>query len=85
MSSFIHPDFKDSNKNSIYSLYGVIHHNGGLNYGHYHAEVKNILGDKKWYYWSDLSTNKMYSPKFCGESLSILFYCRNDIELSPSY
>ena len=85
MSSFIHPDFKESNKTSNYSLYGVIHHNGGLDYGHYHAEVKNVLGDKEWYYCSDLSASKMYTPKLYGESLSILFYYRDDIELSPSY
>ena len=85
MSSFIHPNFKESNEISNYTLYGTIHHNGGLNYGHYHAEVNNTLGDKEWYYCSDSYTYKESPSKYSRNSVTILFYYRDDIEQSPCY
>lgn len=41
-----------SNKKTVYDLYGVIMHTGGLMGGHYFAFTKNPINDK-WYHYDD--------------------------------
>ena len=64
-----------SSKNSAtYKLYGMSHHSGSLNGGHYIGEVLN-LDDGNWYNCNDSRCSKSYGqPDKSSTSAYVLFY-----------
>lgn len=78
LSEYLHEEIKE--EETKYTLYGISQHSGGLNGGHYTADVKNIEGDGKWYSCSDSWVKKTYSPTTSGASPIVLFYVRNDVK-----
>lgn len=48
-----------SKNNATYKLYGISHHSGSLNGGHYIGEVQN-LDDNTWYNCNDSRCSKSY-------------------------
>ena len=60
-----------------YSLYGVIHHEGSLRWGHYWATCKSPqTGD--WYKLNDDSITQVGHNKIVSNSGYVLFYERNE-------
>ena len=39
----------DSPTNCIYDLYGVIHHSGTIDFGHYYATIRDDLKSDDWF------------------------------------
>lgn len=74
---------------STYSLYGVVCHFGSLNGGHYIAYTKN-QENNKWYKFDDSSVQEVIPNEEIEKILFskdpyILFYEKNDINLSTEY
>ncbi len=74
---------------STYSLYGVVCHFGSLNGGHYIAYTKN-QENNKWYKFDDSSVQEVIPNEEIEKILFskdpyILFYEKNEIELSTEY
>ena len=61
-------------ENSIYNLYGVCNHIGGVNGGHYTAYIKNANGC--WYHCNDDSITEIDSDRIITACASCLFYRR---------
>ncbi len=67
---------RDEKNNTVYDLYAVSNHFGGLGGGHYTAYGKNIL-DKKWYNLDDSSVSPLSSPNQVRTAAAyVLFYVR---------
>ncbi len=61
------------NEDSVYDLYGVCNHSGGVMGGHYTASVKNANGH--WYYFNDTNVSKIPNPeKIVCPQAYCLFY-----------
>ena len=66
-----HSSLKKAKK---YKLYGISHHSGSLNGGHYVGEVMD-LDDKTWYECNDSHCSKLRSgPDSSSRSAYVLFY-----------
>ena len=64
---------------SIYDLYGVVHHQGALSGGHYVASLKSEF-DGKWRLFNDAQIYELNSPDVVDPSAYILFYVRRDVK-----
>jgi ubiquitin carboxyl-terminal hydrolase 4/11/15 len=64
---------------SIYDLYGVIHHQGALTGGHYVASLKSE-NDGKWRLFNDAQIYDLLSSDVVDPSAYILFYVRRDVK-----
>lgn len=67
--------YKDDPRGSIYDLYAVDNHYGGLGGGHYTAYVKNFA-DNKWYYFDDSRVTETAPENSIAGSAYLLFYIR---------
>jgi ubiquitin C-terminal hydrolase len=68
--------FASSDASLSYDLYGVIHHSGGLHWGHYWATCKNFR-DNKWYSLNDSSVKSANKRDIVAKSAYVLFYKRS--------
>ncbi|CCF58753.1 hypothetical protein KAFR_0F01560 [Kazachstania africana CBS 2517] len=66
---------KDDPRGTVYDLYAVDNHYGGLGGGHYTAYVKNFI-DNKWYYFDDSRVYETDPEKSVSGSAYLLFYLR---------
>ncbi|GAB5371325.1 hypothetical protein AAMO2058_001570100 [Amorphochlora amoebiformis] len=73
----------EDKKNSVYDLYAVSCHGGGLGGGHYWAYVRNLT-DKKWYRMDDSSTSAMPESNVVTSEAYLLFYARRGFGDKPS-
>lgn len=64
---------------SIYDLYGVVHHQGALSGGHYVASLKSEI-DGKWRLFNDAQIYELNSRDVVEPSAYILFYVRRDVK-----
>jgi ubiquitin C-terminal hydrolase len=64
---------------SIYDLYGVVHHQGALSGGHYVASLKSEF-DGKWRLFNDAHIYELSSSDVVDPSAYILFYVRRDVK-----
>ena len=64
---------------SIYDLYGVVHHQGALSGGHYVASLKSEF-DGKWRLFNDAQIYELLSRDVVDPSAYILFYMRRDVK-----
>ncbi|KAL7541598.1 hypothetical protein ACHAXR_011053, partial [Thalassiosira sp. AJA248-18] len=64
---------------SIYDLYGVVHHQGALSGGHYVASLKSEF-DGKWRLFNDAQIYELNSRDVVDPSAYILFYVRRDVK-----
>ena len=64
---------------SIYDLYGVVHHQGALSGGHYVASLKSEL-DGRWRLFNDAQIYELNSRDVVDPSAYILFYVRRDVK-----
>jgi hypothetical protein len=64
---------------SLYDLYGVVHHQGALSGGHYVASLKSEL-DGKWRLFNDAQIYELSSRDVVDPSAYILFYVRRDVK-----
>ncbi|CAI4034240.1 hypothetical protein SMKI_10G0230 [Saccharomyces mikatae IFO 1815] len=67
--------YKDDPRGSIYDLYAVDNHYGGLGGGHYTAYVKNFANNK-WYYFDDSRVTETVPENSIAGSAYLLFYIR---------
>jgi len=68
--------FNKEEKNTVYDLFAVSNHFGGLGGGHYTAYAKNIL-DNKWYNLDDSSVSPLGNPNAVRTPAAyVLFYKR---------
>lgn len=75
LSSFVSFASKDS---TIYDLFAVSVHYGGLSGGHYVAYAKNSE-DKQWYNFNDSSTSKVNEAEIKNlRGAYVLFYQRRE-------
>jgi ubiquitin C-terminal hydrolase len=71
-------DSPDSSEtNCIYNLYGVIHHFGSSQGGHYWATCKNFR-DEKWYKFDDSVVREAENSDIVASSAYVLFYKKNE-------
>ena len=63
-------------KSHSYDLYGVIHHFGSAQAGHYWATCRNSE-DNKWYKFDDSIVSKASKEEIVADSAYVLFYKRN--------
>lgn len=71
-------DFKqfENNIHPPYELYGIVHHSGGTNGGHYVATTKNPI-NFKWYEFNDSNLQEINNPnRIIDRTAYILFYQR---------
>jgi len=64
---------------SLYDLYGVVHHQGALSGGHYVASLKSEF-DGKWRLFNDAQIYELNSHDVVDPSAYILFYVRRDVK-----
>ena len=64
---------------SLYDLYGVVHHQGALSGGHYVASLKSEF-DGKWRLFNDGQIYELNSRDVVDPSAYILFYVRKDVK-----
>lgn len=64
------------NQRGKYDLYGVVHHFGTKNGGHYVSEVSN---DEKWYLCDDEMIRQIVDPELNSCSSYMLFYWRTSV------
>jgi len=69
----------DGRSESLYDLYGVVHHQGALSGGHYVASLKSEL-DGKWRLFNDAQIYDISSRDVVDPSAYILFYIRRDVK-----
>ncbi|KAI9008086.1 hypothetical protein BC832DRAFT_553040 [Gaertneriomyces semiglobifer] len=67
-----------------YDLYAVASHYGGLNGGHYMAQVKNNYRGK-WFNFDDSRLSVVDEREIKTSAAYILFYCKNSEHLSTPY
>lgn len=77
-SSFCLSSNGDGRSESLYDLYGVVHHQGALSGGHYVASLKSEL-DGKWRLFNDAQIYDINSRDVVDASAYILFYVRRDV------
>lgn len=63
---------------SLYDLYGVIHHQGALSGGHYVASIKSET-DGQWRLFNDAQIYEIHARDVVDSSAYILFYLRRDV------
>lgn len=63
---------------SLYDLYGVIHHQGALSGGHYVASIKSET-DGQWRLYNDAQIYEIHARDVIDASAYILFYIRRDV------
>ena len=68
---------KDAPDPIMYDLYGVVHHFGNLNFGHYTATCKRTL-DGKWYNFNDSTVTEADPNKLIDKSAYMLWYRRRE-------
>ena len=64
--------------NMIYNLYGVINHQGSLDFGHYYSYIKNINNDNIWTKFDDIYVSNI-GTNIDNLHSYILFYIKNVI------
>ena len=64
---------------SLYDLYGVVHHQGALTGGHYVASLKSEF-DGKWRLFNDAQIYELLARDVIDPSAYILFYVRRDVK-----
>ena len=64
---------------SLYDLYGVVHHQGALTGGHYVASLKSEF-DGKWRLFNDAQVYELLARDVIDPSAYILFYVRKDVK-----
>lgn len=64
---------------SLYDLYGVVHHLGALSGGHYVASIRSEI-DGKWRLFNDAQVTEISSRDIVDASAYILFYVRRDVK-----
>ena len=64
---------------SIYDLYGVVHHQGALSGGHYVTSLKSEF-DGKWRLFNDAQIYELLSKDVVDPTAYILFYVRRDVK-----
>jgi ubiquitin C-terminal hydrolase len=69
-------DHKSKQAAASYNLYGISHHSGTLNGGHYIGEAQN-LDNKTWYNCNDSHCSKISGPDTSSASAYVLFYIQN--------
>eukprot|EP00550_Attheya_septentrionalis_P004019 CAMPEP_0198291588 /NCGR_PEP_ID=MMETSP1449-20131203/9068_1 /TAXON_ID=420275 /ORGANISM="Attheya septentrionalis, Strain CCMP2084" /LENGTH=2054 /DNA_ID=CAMNT_0043990251 /DNA_START=402 /DNA_END=6566 /DNA_ORIENTATION=+ len=69
---------EDGRSESLYDLYGVVHHQGALSGGHYVASLKSEV-DGKWRMFNDAQVYEVNSRDIVDSSAYILFYVRRDV------
>jgi len=69
-------------QDTIYDLYAVSNHSGGLGGGHYTASIK--YNDGNWYYCNDSNVSKMKESEVVCEEAYVLFYYRRDTTAEPT-
>lgn len=69
----------DGRTEKLYDLYGVVHHQGALNGGHYVASLKSEL-DGQWRLYNDAQIYEIHSRDVVDSSAYILFYIRRDVK-----
>jgi ubiquitin carboxyl-terminal hydrolase 4/11/15 len=76
-----HPLSRDNcgRTESIYDLYGVVHHQGALTGGHYVASLKSDF-DGKWHLFNDDKIYELLARDVIDPSAYILFYVRRDVK-----
>lgn len=67
------------NETFNYDLYGISNHYGGLNGGHYTAQVKNNYR-QQWYHFDDSRISNSYEQEIKSSAAYILYYVRNGQE-----
>ena len=61
-----------------YNLYGVVHHSGSANGGHYISYTKNIIS-KDWYEFNDSNVRQVKNPEsIVNSGAYLLFYEKNN-------
>ena len=66
---------------SLYDLYGVVHHQGALSGGHYVASLKSEI-DGKWRLFNDAQVYEISDRDVVDATAYILFYIRRDAKNS---
>jgi len=64
---------------SLYDLYGVVHHQGTSSTGHYVATLKSE-SDGKWRLFNDAQIFEVNERDVVDSSAYILFYIRRDVK-----
>ena len=64
---------------SNYKLYGISHHSGTLDDGHYFAEVMN-LDSENWFKCKDSKISNISNPENISATAIVLFYIQTDIK-----
>ena len=66
----------ESSKNTVYDLYGVINHMGGLSSGHYTSFVESVIQKDFWVHFDDESISKLDPSNIVSKAAYVLFYKR---------
>jgi len=69
----------DGRSESLYDLYGVVHHQGALSTGHYVASLRSET-DGKWRLFNDAQVYELGSKEVVDATAYILFYVRRDVK-----
>ena len=74
---------KNDSTHGTYKLYGIVHHFGTKNNGHYISQVLDETnGAQQWYTCDDSNVYKVYgTPDFDSSTAYVLFYSRMDSRL----
>lgn len=80
MSSYGKDSAHESKRLAKYKLFGISHHSGGLEGGHYVAEVQNIV-ERQWYLCNDSLVKPIDLPDLNSSSAYVLFYAMKDTNL----
>eukprot|EP00615_Pteridomonas_danica_P015703 CAMPEP_0114387182 /NCGR_PEP_ID=MMETSP0102-20121206/7094_1 /TAXON_ID=38822 ORGANISM="Pteridomonas danica, Strain PT" /NCGR_SAMPLE_ID=MMETSP0102 /ASSEMBLY_ACC=CAM_ASM_000212 /LENGTH=821 /DNA_ID=CAMNT_0001544209 /DNA_START=77 /DNA_END=2540 /DNA_ORIENTATION=+ len=63
---------------SIYDLYGVSNHMGGLGGGHYTASCRHDhLGQDKWFLYNDSNVSQLHDEKELQSSVALFYFINN--------
>ncbi len=71
-------DHDNTNPESLYDLYAVVHHHGALSGGHYVASLKSEI-DGRWRLFNDAQIYDISSENVIDAMAYILFYVRRDV------
>jgi len=75
---------KYNKKSAMYDLYGVVHHHGSLNGGHYTASCRSFI-NQEWFNFNDSSVSLIHRENdIVSESGYILFYQKRYDEIDDS-
>jgi len=69
-------NFKPEN----YDLYGVVHHSGGAEFGHYVSEIRDLSkrDEESWHYCNDSMVQDIDEPETDSNTAYLLFYAKSD-------